>query len=142
MRASAVLFIDVVAYSKRSVSEQHAIKRALNADVRLALIGFPLEETVMVDPGDGVAVTFLNDIEQALVVAVTGPTMCGGRIQTAPRFELRIGGNVGPIKLIRDINSRDNVIGDGINTAQRIMNFAAPGQLLVSRTYYEMVSLL
>lgn len=32
--------------------------------------------------------------------------------------------------------------GDGINVAQRIMGFAQPNQLLVSRSYYEVVSCL
>jgi hypothetical protein len=35
-----------------------------------------------------------------------------------------------------------NIIGDGINVAQRIMGFARPGQLLVSRSFYEVVSRL
>jgi len=35
-----------------------------------------------------------------------------------------------------------NLIGDGINVAQRIMSFAEEGQLLVSRSYYDIVSCL
>jgi hypothetical protein len=35
-----------------------------------------------------------------------------------------------------------NIIGDGINVAQRVMSFSAPGQLLVSRSFYEVVSCL
>jgi hypothetical protein len=35
-----------------------------------------------------------------------------------------------------------NIIGDGINVAQRVMSFADPGQLLVSRSFYEVVSCL
>jgi hypothetical protein len=33
-------------------------------------------------------------------------------------------------------------VGDGINVAQRVMGFADPGQILVSRTYYDAVSRL
>jgi hypothetical protein len=32
------------------------------------------------------------------------------------------------------------VIGDAINVAQRVMDFAAPNQLLVSRSYFDVVS--
>jgi hypothetical protein len=35
-----------------------------------------------------------------------------------------------------------NIIGDGINVAQRVMSFSRPGQLLVSRSFYEVVSCL
>jgi class 3 adenylate cyclase len=142
MRASTVLFLDVVGYSKFSMAERHAIKRSLNADIRLALVGFPLDETVMVDTGDGVALTFLNDVEQALLVASKVAQQTAKVTSQHPRFELRMGIHVGPIKRMRDINAQPNVIGDGINTAQRIMSFAAPGQVLVSRAYYEMVSVL
>lgn len=43
---------------------------------------------------------------------------------------------------MRDINSQLNIIGDGINVAQRVMSFADPGQLLVSRSFFEVVSCL
>src|SRR5262252_83074 len=70
VRVCAVLFLDVVQYSKRSASDQPAIKQALNADVRLALHGIPREDMIVLDTGDGVAITFLSDIEQALAVAL------------------------------------------------------------------------
>jgi hypothetical protein len=35
-----------------------------------------------------------------------------------------------------------NARGDGINVAQRIMSFAEPRQLLVSRSYYDILSCL
>jgi hypothetical protein len=43
---------------------------------------------------------------------------------------------------VRDLNAQLNIIGDGINVAQRVMSFAETGQLLVSRSFYEVVSCL
>jgi hypothetical protein len=43
---------------------------------------------------------------------------------------------------VKDLNGQMNIIGDGINVAQRVMSFARPGQLLVSRSFYEVVSCL
>jgi hypothetical protein len=51
-----------------------------------------------------------------------------------------MGINIGPVKLVKDINGHPNIIGDGINVAQRIMSFARPGQIVVSRSYYDVVS--
>jgi class 3 adenylate cyclase len=51
-----------------------------------------------------------------------------------------MGINLGPVKLVKDINGHPNIIGDGINVAQRIMSFARPGQIVVSRSYYDVVS--
>jgi hypothetical protein len=55
---------------------------------------------------------------------------------------VRLGINLGPVRLMRDVNGQINMIGDGINVAQRIMSFAVPNQLLVSRSFYEVVSCL
>jgi hypothetical protein len=53
---------------------------------------------------------------------------------------MRLGINLGPVRLISDLNDQTNVIGDGINVAQRIMSFAEPGQLLVSHSFFEVVT--
>jgi hypothetical protein len=53
---------------------------------------------------------------------------------------MRLGINLGPVKLVKDINGQPNIIGDGINVAQRVMSFSEPGQVLVSRSFYEVVS--
>ncbi len=53
-----------------------------------------------------------------------------------------MGINLGPTRMAKNLNGQVNIIGDGINAAQRVMSFADPGQLLVSRSYYEVVSSL
>jgi hypothetical protein len=67
-----------------------------------------------------------------------------GAPNPAPAASLlvRMGVNLGPAKLLKDINGQLNVIGDGINVAQRVMTFAEPSQILVSRSFYEVISCL
>ena len=55
---------------------------------------------------------------------------------------VRFGINLWPVHVVKDINGMPNIIGDGINVAQRVMSFAKPNQILVSRTYYEVTSRL
>jgi hypothetical protein len=95
---------------------------------------------VVLDTGDGAALTFLGDPEDALFSAMT----IRDTLQREARGALavRMGINLGPVRLVRDLNSQINIIGDGINVGQRIMSFAQPGQLLVSRSFYEVVSCL
>ena len=57
----------------------------------------------------------------------------------SPRLQIRVGINLGPVRLVKDINGQPNIIGDGINVAQRVMSFAEPGQILVSRSYYDVM---
>jgi class 3 adenylate cyclase len=129
----SVLFIDIVAYSKMTVAEQFETKRRFNGMVAGALELLKRRDRVIMDTGDGAAIVFLGDPEDALVVGVVM------RDQMA-KMPMRLGINLGPVKLITDLNDQVNVIGDGINVAQRIMSFAGPGQLLVSQSYYEVIS--
>ena len=132
----SVLFIDIVDYSKHDVTEQVRLKHRFNAVLSSALGHVEQEERVVVDTGDGAAIAFRGDPERALYVALE---VFDANVDDLP---VRMGINLGPVSLMRDINGGDNVIGDGINVAQRIMGFAARGELLVSRSFYEVVSLL
>ena len=131
----SVLFIDIVGYSKKGVGEQVRLKHTFNAVLRAALEQVPPRERVVVDTGDGAAVTFLGDPEGALFVGLAVLDKVG-------ELPVRMGINLGPVSLMKDINGLDNVVGDGINVAERVMGFASQGQLLVSRSFYEVVSLL
>jgi hypothetical protein len=90
---------------------------------------------VVVDTGDGAAITVLTDPERALFLAIAIFDNIGD-------IRVRGGVNLGPISLTKDINGQPNVIGDGINVAQRIMDFAEEGALLVSRSFQETVGLM
>src|SRR5258707_3812321 len=57
-------------------------------------------------------------------------------------MKARLGINLGSVKLVRDINGNLAAAGDGINVGQRVMSFARDNQILVSRSFYEVASLL
>jgi class 3 adenylate cyclase len=131
----SVLFIDIVGYSKKGVADQVKLKRVFNELLTAALEQVAPRERVVVDTGDGAAITFLGDPEGALFVGLAVLDKVG-------EIPVRLGINLGPVSLVKDINGRDNVVGDGINAAERVMSFAGQGQLLVSRSFFEVMSLL
>jgi class 3 adenylate cyclase len=136
----SVVFVDLVEYSKRPVGEQMAIKDRFTALLAEALKDIALGDRIVLDTGDGAAMSFLGDPEDALFVAMS---LRDSMKATGPDgAAFRIGVNLGPVRLVRDINGQPNIVGDGINVSQRIMSFAEPGQLLVSRSYYDAVSCL
>lgn len=137
----SVLFLDLVEYSRKPVAEQMTLKERFNLLLREALKGVAPNDRIVLDTGDGAAVTFLGDPEDALFMALSLRDAMHAESETQG-LRLRSGINLGPVKLVKDVNGRPNIIGDGINVAQRIMGFAAPGQVLVSRSYYEVVSRL
>ena len=131
---TSVLFLDIVGYSKKSVADQMSMKKGFNDSLAKALKPIPISERVILDTGDGAAVTFLGNPEDALFAGLI--------LQQTTELELRMGINLGPVRVVRDLNGQTNILGDGINVGQRVMSFADPGQLLVSRSFSEVVSRL
>jgi class 3 adenylate cyclase len=129
-RVCSVLFIDIVGYSRKTVAEQMVMKRECNELIANALGSVADWDRVILDTGDGAAVTFLGAPENALFVALRARDAAG-------LLAIRLGVNLGPVRLVNDLNGQENVVGDGINVAQRVMSFCQPGQLLVSRSFYE-----
>ncbi len=134
-----VVFVDLVGYSERPVTEQGMLKRHLNEMIGRSLAHVGESDRLALDTGDGAALCFFGDPEDALFAAANlreavaaNPGPAGGQV--------RIGINLGPARIVRDLNGNRNIIGDGINVALRVMGFAAPNQLLVSRSFYEVVS--
>src|SRR6185436_8955271 len=122
----SVLFLDIVEYSKKPVAEQLQLKQAFNAALGRALEEVAPRDRIILDTGDGAAVTFLGDPEDALFGSIS----------------MRDAAQALGVRLVKDLNGQVNIIGDGINVAQRVMSFSNPGQLLVSRSFYEVVSCL
>jgi class 3 adenylate cyclase len=142
----SVVFIDLVGYSKKPVTEQIRLKTSLTNNLSEAIKDIPVNDRIILDTGDGAAISFLGDPEDALFVtlslreAIVRDNTAATSAETSGEDSVRMGINLGPVKLVKDINGHPNIIGDGINVAQRIMSFARPGQIVVSRSYYDVVS--
>jgi class 3 adenylate cyclase len=137
----SVLFIDIVGYSTRSVQEQLEMKEAFNAFIADAVRNVATSERIMVDSGDGAAIAFLGDPEDALFAALSlRDAIDAAKLAPGEPDFVRMGVNLGPLKIVRDINGHTNMIGDGVNDAQRVMSFAEPGQVMVSHSYYDIIS--
>lgn len=140
---SSVLFLDIVEYSRKSVSEQIALKEGFNNFLSAAIRDVPLDDRIILDTGDGAAINFLGDAGDALRVALgMRESLLDVGAGMNPPLLVRMGINLGPVRLVKDINGLPNIVGDGINVAQRVMGFAAPGQILVSQSYFDAVSRL
>ncbi|CAN5753913.1 hypothetical protein BH20VER1_BH20VER1_20360 [soil metagenome] len=127
-----VLFIDIVGYSRLLNDEQHECLQTLNETIRAS------EEFRRADAagklkrlptGDGVALVFFTSPEE--------PAECAVEISTAlrehPEVRVRMGIHTGPVNEITDLNEQSNVAGGGINMAQRVMDCADAGHILMSR---------
>ena len=131
----SVLFLDIADYSQKPVAEQLQLKQSFNQALGVALEHVAPRDRIILDTGDGAAITFMGDPEDALFASMAMRDLASG-------VPVRSGVNLGPVRLVKDLNGQMNIIGDGINVAQRVMSFSRPGQLLVSRSFYEVVSCL
>ena len=141
----SVVAVDLVGYSRKSVAEQMSLKEHFNQVLLQAISDISIADRIILDTGDGVAMGFLGDPEDALYVAMfmhdaINRDSAGSASGGVENNAIRIGINLGPVKLATGVGGHPNIIGDGINVAERIMGFAEPGQLTASRPLFEVMS--
>src|SRR5581483_4518863 len=134
-----VLFIDIVGYSTRLINEQSALVAELTRVVR-ETPHFRSAETagklIRIPTGDGMALVFSNTPEAPVQCALE---ICEA-LRAHPDIHVRMGIHSGPVDVLPDVNDRPNVAGSGINIAQRIMDCADAGHILLSKRVAEDLS--
>lgn len=138
----SVLCVDIVGHSRKPDAEQIVQKERFNTLVEAALQDITKNDRAILDTGDGAVIAFFGPPEDALTVALLiRDGIANDNIAHPDQpIELRAGINLGPVRVVRDINDTLNIIGDGLNAGQQVMSFAAPDRIMVSRSYYEIVS--
>ena len=143
---ASVICIDLVGYSTRSVAEQGSIKERFTRLLGKALHGVPPKGRTILDTGDGALITFLGDPEQCFAFALrlrdvmnVAAAELGGVGAARP---VRIGIHLGSVKVSVGMSGNPSMVGDGINVAERLAAFATPGQIVVSRSFHDVVSRL
>src|SRR5829696_8587528 len=66
----SVVCLDLVGYSKWSVAQQSEIKSLFNQLLMQVLKRVPPEDRIILDTGDGAAISFLGDPEQSLAIGL------------------------------------------------------------------------
>src|SRR6266851_5036664 len=127
-----VLFIDIVGYSKLSINDQRAAIDELNHGVRTSEQFQNAEAAarlIKIPTGDGMALVFYKSPEE--------PVECALEISRAlkghSKIQLRMGVHSGPVSGVIDVNGQANLAGAGLNMAQRVMDCADAGHILVSK---------
>jgi len=139
MEIGHVLFMDIVGYSKLLLDEQRELQQQLNDIVR-STEQFRTAEAagrlVRLPTGDGMALVFFNSPEAPVQCAVEISKL----LRDNPEFQLRMGIHSGPVNKVADVNDRANIAGAGINIAQRVMDCADGGHILLSKRTAEDLS--
>jgi len=144
------IYLDVVRFSAgRSVEAQTDIVHALNGVVKESVgeQGGPVGEVIFLPTGDGICIALLSPtapydlhLHIALDILARIFDRNSGTEDPMRRFDIRVGVNENVDNIVTDINNNRNVAGAGINVAQRVMNFADEGQIIVGQTVFETLS--
>jgi class 3 adenylate cyclase len=115
-----ILFLDIVGYSKLLVDEQKELVQELNQIVRETEQFRTAEadgKLTRLPTGDGMVLVFTNNPEAPVECALE----ISKALQSHPKLKVRMGIHSGPVNPFADVNDQSNLLGAGINMAQRVM---------------------
>ena len=133
----AILFADVVGYSRLAGLDEEQTHRRLDAglDLLTAKIQAFGGEKVN-EAGDAILAEFhsvIDSVNCAVDFQMEMATINGMQSE-ADKLEFRVGVNLGEV-----IYNRGDIYGDGVNVAARIQEIAEPGGVCISSAVYEQV---
>lgn len=126
-----ILFLDIADYSKETTAAQSRLVAELN---RIVSESFAFREASQKDQmmtlptGDGMAILFYGDLAAPARCALELHDLLGD-------LRVRMGIHSGPVQRNQDVTGRENVAGEGINMAQRVMDATEVGRISVSESY-------
>src|SRR6266567_1981046 len=137
-RLAAILFADVVGYSRLTGQDEVGTWRRLQSvlrDVVRPHLKAHAGRIVRIK-GDGILVEFASAVEAVASAVALQQAMAqrNATLAEAHRIELRIGINLGDI-----VTNYDDVHGDGVNVTARLEPLAEPGGICISATVHEHV---
>jgi adenylate cyclase len=137
-RLAAILFADVVGYSRLTGQDEVGTWRRLQSVLRDAVRPHLKAHAgrIVRIKGDGILVEFASAVEAVASAVALQQAMAqrNATLAEAHRIELRIGINLGDI-----ITNYDDVHGDGVNVTARLEPLAEPGGICISATVHEHV---
>ncbi len=139
---ASTVFLDLVGFSKLSTTSQVHAKDRFNEVLRRALSLLGSAHFWVRDLGDGALIICPHSPEHALFLALRVEQDIAALIVPAgePALAIRTGLHLGVLKTNPDLEGRPNYLGDGINSTQRVMDFAQPGQILASRPFVDAIA--
>ncbi|PYJ21816.1 MAG: hypothetical protein DME92_05495 [Verrucomicrobia bacterium] len=131
-----ILFLDIVGYSKLLSDEQKELVQELNQIVRETEQFRTAEaegKLTRLPTGDGMVLVFTNNPEAPVECALE----ISKALQSHPKLKVRMGIHSGPVNPVADVNDQSNLLGAGINVAQRVMYCGDAGHILLSKHFAE-----
>jgi TolB-like protein/class 3 adenylate cyclase len=128
---AAIMFTDIVGYTALMGKDEEKAFNLLKSNREM--------QKPLIEKHDGRWIKELGDGVLASFTTVTDAVICAGTIlqscKRIPDLELRIGIHLGEV-----VFENDDIFGDGVNIASRIMPLANPGGICISESVYNNVA--
>ena len=140
-----IFFCDIIGYSKLEPINQYECHAQLTRIIRSCLDKFQtklLEDVIALPTGDGLILNFIKpepDIHLKTALMVL-EILAKYNKNTYWPIKLRIGLNTNVDSIVLDVNNKKNIVGKGINLAERITNLSTHGRILMHKRVYEDLS--
>lgn len=140
-----IFFCDIVGYSRLPAASQYECHAQLTRIIRTCLDRLNarlLEDVIALPTGDGLILNYFKaepdiHLQTALLTLEILAKYNKKALQPIP---LRIGLNTNVDSIVLDVNNEKNIVGKGINLAQRITDLSTHGRILMHRRVYEDLS--
>jgi hypothetical protein len=136
---ASVLLAEIAGYEDRPVFEQIDLTSRSRQLVELALAETPCEGVLVIDRESSIVLLFPGDPMDCLKFA----TWLEHTLHHDPRlaqFPLRVGVNLGPVTVTRSERGEIQAQGAGIDDALRVANAGLLREVLMSRSFYTVLS--
>lgn len=138
---ASVLLISIIDYAGRVNADQLEMKELFNTMLAEAVHNMAPTERIVMDTGDGAAISFLGTPEKALFAALAlRDAIATTMIAIGEPGLVCMGIGFGSIRIVRDFSGDIGIVGEGFNDANRVRHIAKSGQLMVSGTYFDVIS--
>lgn len=140
-----IFFCDIIGYSKLEPINQYECHAQLTRIIRSCLDKLNaklLEDVIALPTGDGLILNFIKpepDIHLRMALLVL-EILTKYNNNTYWPIKLRIGINTNVDSIVIDVNNKKNIVGKGINLAERITNLSTHGRILMHKRVFEDLS--
>jgi len=143
-------FTDIVAGSNPTIASKEQARKVIVLNELIARTetfqNRDPNSTVILPTGDGMAIGFSDSPEYPLRLSIQLHKILTEYNKSQRRKKekvlLRIGIDIGPVYIIKDLNGQDNVWGPGIILTRRVMDLAGDQNIFCSSRYAEDVRVL
>ncbi len=139
----SIVCIGILSDQAPDAVSRRAIHSRLRTLAHAVATAAPSGEHVVADMNDGIVLCLAGDPGRALSAARSLHDRLRGQAGDASEsVRYRIGVHLASVQLVQNADGRRHPAGEGLTIAQRVMQFAAPEQLVVSRAFQQVATRL